>query len=120
MMINRLRLALVSALSLAASCAGAFAEDGVFKDKIIFGQVAALDGPAQALGRGMQEGILTAFDEINRAGGVKGRLLELKSVDDGYEPEKTIAATKSLLSQDKVFALIGYVGTPTSQASQPI
>src|ERR1700690_669830 len=112
MMINRLHLALVSTLSFAASCAGAFAEDGVFKDKIVFGQVAALDGPAQALGKGMQEGIITAFDEINRTGGIKGRQLELKSVDDGYEPEKTIAATKSPLSQEKVFPPTASVGTP--------
>ena len=96
------------------------ADDGVFKDKILFGQVAALKGPAQALGQGMREGILAAFEEANRAGGVKGRKLELKSVDDGYEPEKTIQATKNIINQDKVFALVGAVGTPTSKAGQPI
>jgi len=58
------------------------AEDGVFQDKILFGQVAALNGPAQALGQGMREGILAAFEEANRSGGVKGRKLELKSIDD--------------------------------------
>jgi ABC-type branched-subunit amino acid transport system substrate-binding protein len=98
----------------------ASAEDGVFKDKIQFGQVAALSGPAQALGQGMQEGILAAFDEANRAGGINGRKLELKSVDDGYEPEKTIKATKTIIGEDKIFALVGAVGTPTSKAGQPI
>lgn len=111
---------LVSFLVLGVSAAGAFAEDGVFKDRIVFGQVAALDGPAQALGKGMREGILAAFDEANRAGGVHGRKLELKSVDDGYEPEKTIDAIKKILAEDKVFALVGPVGTPTSKAGQPI
>jgi len=96
------------------------AEDGVSKDKILFGQVAALNGPAQALGQGMREGILAAFEEANRAGGINGRKLELKSVDDGYEPEKTIEATKKIISDDKVFALVGSVGTPTSKAGQPI
>jgi ABC-type branched-subunit amino acid transport system substrate-binding protein len=100
--------------------AGAFAEDGVSKDRVVFGQVAALDGPAQALGKGMREGILAAFDEANRAGGIHGRKLELKSVDDGYEPEKTIDAIKKMLAEDKVFALVGPVGTPTSKAGQPI
>jgi branched-chain amino acid transport system substrate-binding protein len=120
MMINRLYcFLLMSPLVFAISCAAALAEDGVFGDKIVFGQIATLDGPAQALGRGLQEGILAAFDEVNRAGGIKGRQLELKSVDDGYEPERTIAATKTLLA-NKVFALVGSVGTPTSQASQPI
>jgi branched-chain amino acid transport system substrate-binding protein len=98
----------------------ALAEDGVFKDKIQFGQVAALSGPAQALGQGMREGILAAFDEANRVGGINGRKLELKSVDDGYEPQKTIEATKKIIDEDKVFALVGAVGTPTSKASQPI
>ena len=96
------------------------AEDGVFKDKILFGQVAALNGPAQALGQGMREGILAAFEEANRAGGVNGRKLELKSIDDGYEPEKTIVATHQAIKEDKVFALLGAVGTPTSRAGQPI
>ena len=96
------------------------AEDGVSKDKILFGQVAALNGPAQALGQGMREGILAAFEEANRAGGINGRKLELKSIDDGYEPEKTIVATNNAIKQDKVFALVGAVGTPTSKAGQPI
>src|SRR6516162_9313066 len=96
------------------------AEDGVSTDKILFGQVAALSGPAQALGQGMREGLLAAFGEANRAGGINGRKLELKSVDDGYEPERTIEATKKIISEDKVFAIVGAVGTPTSKAGQPI
>jgi len=96
------------------------AEDGVFKDKVVFGQVAALSGPAQALGQGMREGILAAFEEANRAGGVNGRKLELKSIDDGYEPERTIEATNRAIKNEKVFALVGAVGTPTSKAGQPI
>jgi branched-chain amino acid transport system substrate-binding protein len=68
----------------------------------------------------MREGIVAAFEEANRAGGIGGRKLELKSVDDGYEPERTIEATKKILAEDKVFALVGAVGTPTSQAAQPI
>jgi branched-chain amino acid transport system substrate-binding protein len=109
-----------SAFVFAVLGTGARAEDGVTKDKIVFGQVAALDGPAQALGKGMREGILAAFDEANRAGGIGGRRLELKSVDDGYEPERAIEATKKILAEDKVFALVGAVGTPTSKAAQPI
>jgi ABC-type branched-subunit amino acid transport system substrate-binding protein len=96
------------------------AEDGVSKDSILFGQVAALNGPAQALGQGMREGIFAAFEEANRAGGINGRKLELKSIDDGYEPEKTIEATNKAINDDKVFALVGAVGTPTSKAGQPI
>jgi branched-chain amino acid transport system substrate-binding protein len=98
----------------------ALAEDGVSGKSILFGQVAAFTGPAQDLGQGMRQGILAAFDEANRNGGIAGRTLELKARDDGYEPEKTVAATKQILDDDKVFAMIGAVGTPTSKASQPL
>lgn len=96
------------------------AEDGVSADKIVFGQAAPLEGPASALGLGMKLGLEAAFAEVNKAGGVKGRKLELKAVDDGYEPNKSIEAVKKLLSDDKVFAIAGPVGTPTSAATQPI
>ena len=111
------------AIAAAATIAVSFtarAENGVTADKIIFGQAAALDGPAAALGQGMREGILAAFAEANKAGGVKGHRLELISRDDGYDPNKSIQAAKQLIDQDKVFALIGSVGTPTSAAVQPI
>jgi branched-chain amino acid transport system substrate-binding protein len=98
----------------------ALAEDGVTTDRIVFGQVAALEGPAQALGQGMRQGLLAAFAEANRAGGIAGRQLELKSVDDRYEPEKMIEAMKKMLGEDKVFAIVGPVGTPTANAGQPI
>lgn len=114
------RSIIASALLVMLSSAGAAADDGVSADKILFGQVAALSGPAQALGQGMREGLVAAFEEANRAGGIGGRKLALKSVDDGYEPEKTIEATKKIITEDKVFALVGSVGTPTSKAGQPI
>ena len=103
-----------------ATASPAFAEDGVMADKIVFGQDAALEGPASALGQGMRDGINAAFAEANKAGGVKGHKLELKSVDDGYEPTKSIEAVKKLLEEDKVFAIAGAVGTPTAAATQPI
>ncbi len=96
------------------------ADPGVFDDRIVFGQSAAFKGPAAVLGLGMREGILAAFNEANAAGGVHGRKLELVSYNDGYEPEKAIANTERLIGDDKVFALIGEVGTPTSKAVQPI
>ena len=98
----------------------AVAEPGVTSDKILFGQSTALGGPASALGQGMQAGILAAFEEANRNGGIAGRKLELKSYDDGYEPDRAIDNTRKLIETDKVFALIGEVGTPTSKAAQPI
>src|SRR5579859_7297284 len=112
-------LALGTAIALAAGTA-ARAENGVSADKIVFGQATALEGPAAELGQGMRDGLAAAFAEANKSGGVKGHKLELLSVDDGYEPTKSIAAAKKLIEEDKVFALVGSVGTPTSAAVQPI
>jgi branched-chain amino acid transport system substrate-binding protein len=112
--------ALAAGVGLFLSNSAALADPGVAADKIVFGQAAALEGPAAALGTGMRDGILAAFAEANKAGGVHGRKLELNSVDDGYEPNKSIEAVKKLIETDKVFALMGPVGTPTSSATQPI
>ena len=93
---------------------------GLSDERILFGQSAALSGPAQELGRNMQLGILAAFEEVNRQGGVHGRFLELQSLDDAYEPEDAIVMTRHLIDQEQVFALIGAVGTPTSRSATPI
>jgi ABC-type branched-subunit amino acid transport system substrate-binding protein len=110
----------VALAALFATVIPASAEDGVSADKIVFGQATALEGPASALGQGMKMGLEAAFAEVNKAGGVKGRKLELKSIDDGYEPTKSIEAVKKLIEEDKVFAIAGPVGTPTAAAIQPI
>ena len=111
--------ALGALLWLVATAAGADAP-GVTSERILFGQSAALSGPAADLGAEMRRGILAAFEETNRAGGVGGRRLELRAYDDRYEPEMAIANTLKLIDDDGVFALIGAVGTPTSTATEPI
>ena len=93
---------------------------GVFDDRIVFGQSAAFSGPASQLGLGMKLGIEAAFAEVNREGGVHGRILDLTSLDDTYEPEKAIANTSQLIEDEQVFALIGAVGTPTSRSATPV
>src|SRR6202795_1040950 len=95
-------------------------EVGVSSDTILFGQVAALEGRSSALGQGMRQGILAAFAEINARGGVHGRKLGLISRDDGYDPDRSVVQTTRLIEEDKVFALIGAVGTPTTAATVPI
>ncbi|MCY3728753.1 MAG: ABC transporter substrate-binding protein [Nitrospira sp.] len=90
------------------------------QETIVFGQSAALTGPARELGIGMRLGLLAAFSEVNRKGGIHGYRLQLESLDDRYEPEAAIANTRSLIEEHKVFALIGAVGTPTSKSAQPV
>ena len=93
--------------------------DGVYPDSILFGQSAALSGPAAELGRNMNLGIRAAFEEANRSGGIHGRRLRLLVRDDGYEPEAAVTNTRELIAHG-VFGLIGAVGTPTSNAAEPI
>ncbi|MDE0135542.1 MAG: ABC transporter substrate-binding protein [Acidimicrobiaceae bacterium] len=95
-------------------------ETGVYPDRVVFGQSAALSGPAAELGAGMRLGILAAFEEANRAGGVNGRRLELRSLDDRYRPNDAVANTSALVESGDVFALIGAVGTPTSRSAAPV
>src|SRR5690349_7472588 len=104
---RRLHNALVAALSvlLAVPALARADEIGVGPDSILFGQAAALEGPSSALGRGMRQGTLAAFAEINAKGGVHGRKLAIVSRDDGYDPDRSVAQTKKLIEDDKVFAL---------------
>ena len=97
----------------------AFAQQGITDNEILIGQFAAFSGPAAQLGLRMNAGILAHFEAINEQGGINKRKLKLVTRDDSYEPEKAAAAAKALINDDKVFALIGSVGTPTTLAALP-
>lgn len=96
------------------------AETGVSDKEVVLGQFAAMSGPAAQLGRRVNAGIQAYFKYINAQGGIHGRNLKLVSRDDGYEPAKTTVAVNSLIHDEKVFALIGAVGTPTGLAALPV
>ena len=98
------------------SAIDSWAEVGITQKRIILGQSCALKGPAQALGQGMRDGALAWFKHINAEGGIKGKIIKLITLDDGYEPEACVLNTKQLIEKDKVFLLFGYVGTLTSKA----
>ena len=103
-----------------ASTDGGERDPGIFDDRIIFGQSAVFSGPSKELGRGMRLGIEAAFYEVNQAGGVHGRELNLKTMDDSYETDYAFHTTKWLIENEKVFALIGAVGTPTTRVASPV
>ncbi|MBY6048492.1 ABC transporter substrate-binding protein [Vannielia litorea] len=106
----------LAALLLASPLAAA---DGVEADAVTFAQVAALEGPAAALGQGMRAGITAAFEEANRAGGVHGRKVMLDAFDDGYEPDRSVAHVLHVIEGRAHIGFIGPVGTPTALATQP-
>ena len=93
---------------------------GVTAKSILLGQSAAFSGPAAQLGIQMNIGTKAYLDHINARGGVYGRKIALKTRDDRYEANLCADATTGLIEEDKVFALISYVGTPTTAAAMPI
>lgn len=88
-------------------------------NKIILGQSAAFTGPAAELGIQFQQGAKLWFEQVNAQGGIGGKTLEIRSLDDGYEPDRCAANTQKLIAED-VHALFGYIGTPTSLAALPL
>jgi len=111
-------IAALGALLPALACAqGA---PGVSPDKILIGQAAVFSGPAAQLGIQMRNGIKAYFDAVNEKGGVHGRKLELVTEDDRYEATVAPQASKKLIEEHKVFALVGYVGTPTGAQHLPV
>jgi branched-chain amino acid transport system substrate-binding protein len=88
--------------------------------EIKIGMANALSGPAAGLGWQLRAGATAYIDKVNAAGGVHGRRINLISVDDGYDPQRSIKATQGLIETEQVLALFGYVGTPTSAAVVPI
>ena len=113
--------ALSLALCLAAGAAGnASADDGISATEVRIGMANAQSGPAAGLGKGVKAGAEAYLARVNAHGGVNGRKVVLVSRDDGYEPARAAAATEALIQTDNVFALFGYVGTPTSSAAVPI
>ena len=87
--------------------------------RLVLGQSAAFSGPAAQLGIQMNKGARVYFDSLNANGGIHGAQIELRTLDDGYEPERCKANTQKFLD-DNVAALFGYVGTPTSLAALPL
>jgi branched-chain amino acid transport system substrate-binding protein len=88
-------------------------------NRIVLGQSAAFSGPAAQLGIQMNMGARIYFNALNAAGGVNGASVELRTLDDGYEPDRCKANTEKFIKDD-VFGLFGYVGTPTCLAAMPL
>jgi branched-chain amino acid transport system substrate-binding protein len=92
---------------------------GVSDNRILLGQSAPFSGAAEQLGLQFHLGAQLYFEALNQRGGVNGRRIELRRLDDGYEPERCAANTKQLIGEG-VFALFGYIGTPTSVVALPL
>lgn len=89
-------------------------------DEILLGTSAAFTGPSRGLGIEFHRGASAYFDEVNAKGGVHKRKIRLIARDDGYDPTTTVSNTRKLITEDKVFLLFGYVGTPTTTRALPL
>ncbi|MDE2790045.1 MAG: ABC transporter substrate-binding protein [Paracoccaceae bacterium] len=98
----------------------ASAVPGVAGDSITFAQIACFSGSCQIPGLQYRAGILAAFHERNRQGGVQSRQLRLEVLDDRYEPDVAAELAKAVESENDVFAIIGGLGTPTAKRVAPV
>jgi len=87
--------------------------------RIVLGQSAAFTGPAAQLGIQFHQGAKVYFDQVNAQGGIGRQQIELRKLDDGYEPARCAENTKKFIAED-VFALFGYIGTSTSVVALPL
>lgn len=87
---------------------------------IKLGMSTALSGPSKQIGEQLHLGSAVYFDKINKNGGINGVKVQLIVADDGYEPSLTVKNTRQFVYIDKVDALFGAMGTPTSHAIIPI
>ena len=110
----------VAAGALALVPGAAWATQGVSKSEIVIGTILDLSGPLVSLSKPAQNGMLMRVDQVNAAGGINGRKLKLAIEDSGYEPRKGVLAAQKLVSQDKIFAMVGTVGTVVSLATMPL
>ena len=111
---------LCTTLAIAFAGSASAQSPGVTSKSILLGQSAAFSGPAAQLGIQMNLGTKAYFDHVNSQGGIFGRKIELKTRDDRYEATLCVDNTKKFIAEDKVFALVSYVGTPTTAAAMPI
>ena len=88
--------------------------------EIVLGMSAAFSGPSRGLGNELYRGASACFAQANADGGVHGRRVALRTLDDGYQPDRCVKNTAALMADEQVFALFGYVGTPTVSRVLPL
>ena len=109
--------ALTGALAALPSAVLAQASPGVAKQEILIGSIQDLSGPLVSLGKGIRDGMQMRVDAANAAGGIHARKLRLIVEDSAYDVKKSVLAGNKLVSSDKVFAVIGTLGTAPAIAT---
>ncbi len=93
---------------------------GVSATEITLGSIQDLSGPIAGFGKQSRLGMMLAVDEINEQGGINGRKLKLIVEDSAYDPKKAVLAAQKLVNQDKIFIMLGHIGTAHNLAAMPV
>ena len=116
-----MKIALTMALAALAFSANVHsAQQGVTDTEILLGSIQDLSGPLAGFGKQDRLGMILAVDEINEQGGINGRKLRLIVEDSGYEPKRAVLAAQKLVNQDKIFMMMGHIGTAQNMAAMPV
>ncbi|MDP1532301.1 MAG: ABC transporter substrate-binding protein, partial [Rubrivivax sp.] len=116
----KMKLTAMAALALAVPLAQAQAPQGVSKTEITIGSIQDLSGPIAGFGKQVRLGMMLRVDEANEQGGINGRKLKLQVEDSAYDPRKAVLAAQKLVNQDKIFAMVGHIGTAQNMAAMPV
>ena len=113
--------AALAVLALSAGLAGAQnANQGVSKNEIVLGSIQDLSGPIAGFGKQVRLGMMLRVDELNEQGGINGRKIKLIVEDSAYDPKKAVLGAQKLVNQDKIFAMVGHIGTAQNMAAMPV
>ena len=116
-----MKTTLTAAAVLALAAGPALAQtQGVSKDEIVIGSIQDLSGPIAGFGKQVRMGMLLRVDEINEQGGINGRKIKLLVEDSKYDPRNAVLAAQKLVNQDKIFAMVGHIGTAQNMAAMPV
>jgi branched-chain amino acid transport system substrate-binding protein len=105
---------------LPASAQTKITNQGISADEIVIGTHQDLSGPIKVWGVPVSNGMKMAVEEINAAGGINGRKIKMVLEDSGYDPKRAVLASQKMVERDKVFAMVGPMGSPTVLASQDV
>ena len=109
------------ALLIAIASSSALAQtQGVSKTEIVIGSGQDLSGPLAGYSKPLRNGMMMRAEEINEQGGINGRKLKLVVEDHGYDPKKAVLVTQKMVQRDKIFAMVGTIGTAPNLAAMPI
>ena len=111
--------AALASVALSATLASA-QQQGVSKDEIVLGTIQDLSGPIAGFGKQIRSGMQLAVEELNEQGGINGRKVKLIVEDSAYDPKKAVLAAQKLVNQDKIFMMVGHLGTAQNMAAMPV